>query len=171
MASTVTTTKMTAVMPRTKYERSRISNAGVETGLKMLGVRVGTPFRPNRPASPARPAYSSRSSRPIPLLREPARRDYHESPHRVPPSRRRLPGAPPPARGCGAGAAGRRPSLLGKPLEGVHQDEDGGGLPQPAEPLGVNRPDRPRPVDPGQRAVGDQAERRVVAPDHEAVRL
>src|SRR5262245_37090872 len=35
-----TMTKITAVMARTKNDTSRIANAGVETGAKMLGVSI-----------------------------------------------------------------------------------------------------------------------------------
>ena len=46
-----------------------------------------------------------------------------------------------------------------------------GGFAERAKPLGINRADSPGAVNPGQRAVGHEAERRVVAPHHEGVRL
>src|SRR5882724_2768642 len=58
--------KITAVMARTKKDRSRIAKAGVETGAKMLGVGAGVIARPPlgglaRRASAASPCPAERS--------------------------------------------------------------------------------------------------------------
>src|SRR4029450_10467853 len=67
--------------------------------------------------------------------------------------------------------AGRRSALLGQSVQEIHGLQQAARQPEGSEPPLVDLLDLPAPVDSREPAVGNQAEGRLVPPDHEPVGL